>query len=109
MASNRVVYNGYVVYCYYHDQGAIIKLDCSHDEECDDALSHGRKKIIEISDNLGKRICSCNGCNFKFHGLSLEDKIIIGETQKMYDILGGGWKTEYFKEEMYKMSSFDRK
>ena len=103
----RVTYNGYIVYCVDHDQGAIIKLRATHDEDTEEALAYGLQYTTQKSDLIGQRICGCRKCNVKFHGLAIDEKILIGHSQKFYDMLAGGWKLSYFGEEMYKQDNFN--
>lgn len=103
----RTTYNGFIVYCVDHDQGAIIKLRFTHDEEVEEAMAYGLEYTTNKRDLIGERICGCSKCNVKFHGLAMDDKIVIGQSQKFYDMLGGGWKLSYFGEEMYRQDLFN--
>ena len=85
---------GKIIYCDYHDQGALICTDTTIQN-----LDHTR---------LSKNICmteQCAGCWNNHGSFSIKDNKLTmnfdNKNQAYYDSLCGGWHIDYFKQEIY--------
>ncbi len=102
---DRVIYNGYVVFCETHNTGAIVKLNNTHDEEVVDALDYGNTVIEKYSKDIGKKMCqtNCVSCVY-LDGLALDNKIVFGHHQQYYDTFFEGWRLEDFTKQTFSLN-----
>jgi len=102
---DRVIYNGYVVFCEKHDTGAIVTLNNTHDEEVVDAINYGNTVIEKYSKDIGKKMCQtdCDSCVY-LDGLSLDNKIVFGHHQKYYDTFFEGWCLDDFTKQTFSLN-----
>ena len=101
----RVIYNGYVVFCEKHDTGAIVNLNNTHDEDLYDAVSYGNTVVEKYSKDIGNKLCHTD-CNSGIYldGLSLDNKIVFGHYQKYYDTFFEGWCLEDFTKQIFSLN-----
>jgi hypothetical protein len=109
--SDRVEYNGFIIYCVEHDDGCILKLNNNHDEEIDDAIDYAIDYIQMNHNEIAKALCGIlnnkynhRNCCLEFHGLSFNNKLMCHKNQKYYDMCAGGWKMEYYLNNIIKQN-----
>ena len=98
----RIIYNGYVVFCESHNKGSILNLGMTHDEEFSEAFTYGNKVVELYSKKIGKKMGCCKSkCGIYLDGLSLNNRIVYGHNKKYYDVFFEGWKLEDVAKNAY--------